>query len=247
VSDGDAAPTPQRRAEARARGEVAVSPLLLAVGALAGGALAASATVRTAGGQLGAFARAAFGGGLAARGAAAALSDSLSVAAGVALPILLGALGGALVAGLLQTRALFTLRALGRRDGGRRRDEGLQGLDGGGGALLRAAVAASIVLLALLAARTVGATLARAPSVEAAASAVARVALPLAARMLGLLALAGVLELLLARRRLDRALAQSRAERRREQREDAGDPRLRAEVRARARRGGDVEKGGPMR
>ena len=57
----------------------------------------------------------------------------------------------------------------------------------------------------------------------------------------------GVMELLLARRRLDRALSMSRAERRRERRDDGGDPRLRREVRARAREGGSVEKQGPMR
>jgi flagellar biosynthetic protein FlhB len=239
VSDGEA-PTPRRRAEARARGEVAVSPMLLGAGALVGAAVAGSASIRAAGGQLAAFARAAFGGDLAARGPSAAMNDALIVAAGLALPILLGAIGGALAAGLVQTRALFTLRALGRRDRSR--------IDATSGSTpLRAAVALAIVLLAVVAARSIGAAIARAPSVEAAASAVGRIALPLGARMLALVALVGVLELLLARRRLDRALTMSREERRRERREEGGDPRLRREVRARARQGATVEKPPSMR
>jgi flagellar biosynthesis protein FlhB len=213
-------PTERKRSEARARGQVAASPIASAAGALAGGVLAIVATGRDAGDAIAGFARRAFAAGVDPE---KALRELGAIALALVGPIAAAAFAGALVAGLIQTRGLFTLGALGER----RRDDTL--------APPPWALTTALVLLAILSARSVGAALIRAATVETARDAVLAALAALTPRALLLFAAAGLGDWAWRRLRLERALLMSRAERAREQRAEEGDPRLRAERKRRHR------------
>src|SRR5262249_49913506 len=97
-------PSERKRAAARARGQVAVSPLACAAGALGGAVLASF--YGWPGAKLLGLARRAFGGG---DELGKVLHHAFSTSMAVVLPICLGAALGALAVGMLQTRGLFTL------------------------------------------------------------------------------------------------------------------------------------------
>jgi len=230
-------PTPRRLREAQRRGDVARSADLSAAGTLAGGiaglALCGPGIVEALARAL----RAAAGGAAAAPlDAAGRLSDALGLvlrlSLGVAVP---AAAAGVLAAGLQTGFALFpdALRPrLERIDPAR----GLRRLCSPA-QLARAGLglAKAIVLLLILAAwgrdaaRSL-ASLPRAGGMGAAAGALGLLA-PLAARLAVALAVIGLADHALERRRLRRALRMTRDEVRREVREDEGDPDRRAERR----------------
>jgi flagellar biosynthesis protein FlhB len=228
-------PTPKRLAEARRRGEVAVSreltgalSLLIGLGALAafgpwwygalagevrGGLLAALAPERSPG--------------------AALLGAALAVLRLSALPAL-AALAAALVAGGLQTGGLLTLGPLAPR---LERLDPLRGLARLLSPSRLATLGLGLLKAVLLAAaalhgwRSTAAALGTLPSAEATGPALAALLWPLAWTLAGVLLLLGAADLLLARWRHLRRLRMSRDQVRREAREEEGDPRHRAERR----------------
>jgi flagellar biosynthesis protein FlhB len=212
----------RRRSEARARGEVAVSPLATGAAALFGGGLALFITARGAGARLASFAEQAFSGRLESAGA---FGHLLGLVARLVLPVALSAFGAALLAGLAQSRGLFTLGAFGvrRRDP----DEALP--------LMPWGLALALAMAAALAARPLAAALARADGMRAATAAALSALSSLAPRVLALLTAGGLADLALRMVRLDRSLGMSRAEQDRELREEEGDPQLKAEQRRRQR------------
>jgi flagellar biosynthesis protein FlhB len=213
-------PSEKRRREARARGQVAHSPLLTSAAALAAASLAAWATGRGAAARLGELLRRALGGGLAPT---RALDEALRAGAAIVLPIAGAAWLAAALAGAAQTGGLFTVGALGHR----RADAERQAMPW----LLAAALG---LVLALSAAPTARA-LAPATSVGGAATATAATLAALAWRALVVFAACGLFDFALRRAAVERALEMTRAEHERERREEEGDPRLRAERRRRHR------------
>jgi len=238
-------PTPRRLAEARRRGQVAVSRNLTGAVALAAGAGVLALEGAASRGELVGLVRRSLQsaplapepfsalGPAAAAAAAAALG---AVARLVAWPALAAALAGA-ICGLVQTGGLFAPRLAapqaGRLDPGAgiRRLFGRERLAATGLSLLQAVPAALLLAAWLRGNATALGQLPRGGSAAAAAGLLA----PLAGQLLALLALLGALDLLLARRRHRRSLAMTRDEVRREQREEEGDPGHRAERRRRHR------------
>lgn len=228
-------PTPKRLAEARRRGEVAVSHELTgAVALLAGLAVLAACAPW----WFAALAGEVRNGLLIAIGAerppAAALTAAALAVLRLSAPPALAAAAAAVAAGLLQTGGLFTLaplsprwerldpiRGLGRIFSGAR-------LASLGLGLVKAALAVAMVLSGW---RATAATLAQLPRSEAPGRAYAPLLWPLAWRLALLLVLFGALDLLLVRWRHQRQLRMSRDEVRREAREEEGDPRHRSERR----------------
>ncbi|MBK9516583.1 MAG: EscU/YscU/HrcU family type III secretion system export apparatus switch protein [Anaeromyxobacter sp.] len=233
------APTPRRLAEARRRGEVAVSRELTGAVALAAG-LAALAAAGPA--LLDAAARLLRRGLGAALGqqpppAAALLEAAGAVARLSALPCLAALVAGA-AAGLLQSGGLLAPAAVAPRAGRLDPASGLARLVSGdrlaavGLGLLKATLVAG---LALLWARGALPALAALPRAAHPLSALGGVLAPLLRGLLVALLLLGGADLLLARRRHQRRLRMTRDEVRREQREDEGDPAHRGERRRRHR------------
>jgi flagellar biosynthesis protein FlhB len=214
-------PSEKRRREARRAGRVAVSPLAVAAGALSGAVLAAYATRGALGEAIGGFARAAFSGALPVENA---LLVARQILVRALLPILLAASAGAVVVGLVQTRALFSLGAFAAR---RREDEPRF--------LIGWATAAVLAAMLLSGAREFLGALARVSTPLGGARVVAVAAGALVPRALALLAVAAAAEWMLRWQRLEQALRMTRAERRAEERAEEGDPRLRAERRRRHR------------
>jgi type III secretion protein U len=207
----------RRLREARERGDVAHAPTLTAAAALGGGALALALTARPAAARLISLARAAWGGTGSAR-------EILPTVTAILWPVVGAVFVAALVAGLAQTRFNFAWGAVGRR-----RDEPEPW------AATSFAAAAALVLVMLAGGRTLVAALARADGAAAAASVTVTALGSLTARVLVVVALAGLGEFAWRRAQLAEALSMSRAEAERERREDEGDPRLRAEQRRRQR------------
>jgi type III secretory pathway component EscU len=179
---------------------------LTAAAGLLGGALAATAMAGPATQRLALLARRALSGQLPLE---AGLPQVLSTVSWIVLPVAGAALAAAAAAGAAQTGGLFTLGAFGKKA----RDD-----DSG---LLAWGLAGSLILFAILSGRN------------------ALVGLPalsgLWPRAVLLFAAAGLGDFLLRRARLERSLSMTRAERRAEQREEEGDPRLKAERRRRQR------------
>jgi flagellar biosynthesis protein FlhB len=227
---GELPPSEKRRREARARGQVAVSPLLTAAGATIGGVVAIGFTGRDAAERLLQLARRAFGGEL-ANGQGLGnllLGEVAATVARVALPVALAAWLGAVAVGLLQSGGLFTLGVFGRAGGAERAGERASRAIPWG-------LAAALVLLGARVARTIGAALARTDDLPAATAVVADALFSLVPRAVLLLLAAGLGDWAWRRLRLERALRMTRTERERERREEEGDPRLRAESRRRQR------------
>ncbi len=228
-------PTPRRLAEARRRGEVAVSRELTgAVSLLAGlAALAACGPW-----WFGALASEVRGGLLAALRAdraqgGALLSAAVTVLRLSALPAL-AALAAAVAAGALQTGGLVTLAQLAPK---LERLDPFRGLArllsparlaALGLGLLKAALVVAVVLHGW---RATAATLAQLPRAGSPGGTLAAMLWPLAWRLAGVLLLLGGADLLLVRWRHRRQLRMSRDELRREAREEEGDPRHKAERR----------------
>lgn len=247
MSEPTEAPTPRRLAEARRRGEVACSRELIGAVALAAGALALAAGGEALlGGLAGQVRR-----GLATAldpGArpAGALLEAAGAVAWLAAPPLLAALAAGLAAGLLQTGGLVAPAAAAPRFERLDPARGLAGLLSGE-RLARAALgllkAAAALALALGWLRQAAPALAALPRAAAPAAALPALIGPLALRLALTLLAFGAADLLLARWRHARRLRMTRAEVRREQREDAGDPR---HVEARRRRHRALLEAGPV-
>jgi flagellar biosynthesis protein FlhB len=218
-------PSAERRREARAAGRVPVTPLGSAAAALAAGGLFAWATGASGAGRIVALARRAWGGEL---DVLAAVGELLPAVMRVALPVALGAWLAALAVGAAQTRGLFTLGAF-RRPAPKGDD------DAGALQPVAWALAAGLIALALLAARSTARDLASAEGIAGAAAVVVGGVRALVPRALMLVAAAALGDWAWRRLRHERALLMTRAEVERERREEAGDPRLRAERRRRHR------------
>jgi flagellar biosynthetic protein FlhB len=208
MAAGELPPSPARREEARRQGRVAYSPLLTGAAAVAGGGLALVGMAGPAAARLALLAKKAFSGELAADPSSGPMVV-LSTVSWIVLPVAAAALAAAVAAGAAQTRGLFTLGAFGRRE--REEEAGLVGWT----------VAGALILFAILSGRK---ALAGLPALGG-----------LWPRAVLLLAAGGAADLLLRRARLERSLSMTRAERRAEQREEEGDPRLKAERRRRQR------------
>lgn len=229
-------PTPRRLREARRRGEVAVSRELVAAAALgaglaaliaAGPGIAAGLAAELRRGLLSAFdaepsARRAVGAAL------------LALARAAAAP-LLAALAGGGAAGLLSARLFAPGLAAPRwrrldPAGGLRR---LASPAAATGLALGLAKAAAVLALAVALSRPAARALARLPGLapESLPAALPGLLRPFAMGLAALLALLGLADLLLARRRLARSLRMTRDEVRREHRDEEGEPLLKAERR----------------
>jgi flagellar biosynthesis protein FlhB len=201
-------PSAPRREEARRLGQVASSGLLTGAAALFAGGLALAAIARPALGRLVELARRAFSGELPVE---AGLGRVLALVSWIVLPVAVAALVGAAAAGAAQTRGLFTTGAFERRA-----PEEAAGLP-----LAAWALAAALLVLAVTSARrALG-------GVEALET--------LWPRWILLFAAAGAGDFLMRRARVERSLWMTRAERRAEEHEEEGDPRLRSERRRRHR------------
>jgi flagellar biosynthesis protein FlhB len=218
-------PSEKRRREARERGEVAQSSLATGAAALAAGAAAVALGGAAAGAQIAQLMRASFAG---AQPPTAALADAGWLLFRLAAPVLAAAWLAAVLAGLAQTRGLFTAGAFRRRAPWPPWGEAAQGWPAW-------ALAAALALVVAAGAARFAAALAHADTVGAATRAAGEALRTLALRAAGLFALAGVVDYLVRRARLERALEMTRAEREAERREEEGDPRLRAEQRRRHR------------
>ena len=245
-------PSPRRLAEARRRGQVAVSRELTSAVALAAGAgTIALRWPATFGALAGSVRRAlaaapAATGGLESTELRSALAATFGDVARLAgPPVLAAALAGG-AAGLLQTRALLAPGIVSPRPdrlhpgAGLRRLLGREHLAATGLALAKL-VPAAILAVAWL--RASWASVAGLPRTGAASGRWPALLAPLAVQLLVLLAALGALDLLLARRRHRRALALTREEMRRDQKEDEGDPAHRGERRRRHR---DLALAGPV-
>jgi flagellar biosynthesis protein FlhB len=236
--------TPRRLAEARRRGDLAVSRELSgAVSLLAGLAVLAAGGA----GWFASLASEVRGGLLAALApepapAAALLQAALTVLR-LTSPLAVTALAAALAAGALQTGGHLSLEPLAPR---LERVDPVRGLArllsparlaALGLGLLKSAL---VVAAALHGWRDGAAVLAQLPRTEAPGAALLALLWPLAWRLCGALLLLGAADLLVVRWRHRRRLRMSRDEVRREAREDQGDPRLRSERRRVHRALGEV-------
>jgi type III secretion protein U len=236
-------PTPRRLREARRRGEAAVSRDLTGLAALAGGGAALVATARASGTALAAHLRATLTAAPRVEDALAplpALARAAAVLALAAAPVLVAAAGAAIGAGLLQSGGLFAPRAAafraGRLDPARNLANLVSPAQAGRIALALARATAALAAAAT-AAEVLSPAVAGLPALAPGAQLAAAGALlrQVAARVLPALALFAAIDLALARRAHRRALRMTRDEVVREQREDEGDPRHRAERRRRHR------------
>jgi flagellar biosynthesis protein FlhB len=228
-------PTPKRLAEARRRGEVAVSRELTgAAGLVAGLALVAASTpwwFSALAGEL--------RGGLAAalrpdQPTGAALHLAALAVLRLSAPPLLATLAAALVVGLLQTGGLLSTASLAPRLDRLDPVRGLgRVLSGARLATLGLGLLKAALVMALVAAswRSAAASLAQLPRSVAPERVAAAMLWPLAGRLGALLLGFGALDLLMVRLRHQRRLRMSRDEVRRELREQEGDPAHRAERR----------------
>ncbi len=229
-------PTPRRLREARGRGEVARSADLCAAAALAAGLAALAVTGRELAAALSRAIEAAATSATAPPDAAGTVRDALALVLRLSLPPAACALAGAALAGALQTGFAVSAEAVRPR---LERIDPLRGLRRlcAPQQLWRAALATAKagVLLALLWSWASGATRALSALPAATAGGALAGALPLlgslALRLAGALAVLGLADLALDRRRLRRALMMTRDEVRREAREEEGDPAHRAERR----------------
>jgi flagellar biosynthetic protein FlhB len=137
------------------------------------------------------------------------LGQVLALVSWIVIPVGVAALAGAVAAGLGQTRGLFTFGAFGQRSADE--ENGFIGW----------ALAAALILFAILSGRTALAGVSALPSLW-----------PRAVLLFGA---AGAADYFIRRARVEKSQWMTRAERRAEQREEEGDPRLRAERRRRAR------------
>lgn len=228
-------PTPRRLAEARRRGDVAVSRDLISAAA----ACAALAVLVTGGAgltfRLLAFWRGAFAGATSPGTATGtALSAGLHELARALAAPLAAATGAALLVGLAQTRGLVAPAAIAPRFDRLSPAEGLRRLGSGLAALQAAKGALKGILVALLVGWLVIPQLAGLTALAGTSAAAGLTALGVLARRLVLgvvlaaLALAAA-DLLFVRRAHRRRLRMTRDEVRREHRETEGDPRHRAE------------------
>jgi flagellar biosynthesis protein FlhB len=234
-SDRTEEPTPRRLREARQRGEVARSRDLTAVVSLGFVLAAIAAAVVPALGALLAATAATLGsaGHADEAGIAAEVTAWGWTAAGLAVPVLAAAAAAALAAGWVQTGGLFTLEPLRPRlerldpVRGARRLFGLRGWVEAGRSVVKFVVLAAA---AVLAAHHGLPGLLRSARADAASVAAAlgdillRAALGAGAALL----LVAVVDVAWQRHRHRRDLRMTRAEVKREQRDEEGDPQLRA-------------------
>ena len=229
-------PTPRRLREARRRGEVARSADLSAAAALACGLAGIAATGRGMAETLGRALQMAASRAGAPADPAALLSDAAWLVVRLALPPAACALAGGVLAGALQTGFGVSGAALRPR---LERIDPLRGLRRlcsvhqlGRAALALVKAAVLVVVLGGWwrdAARPIT-NLPRAAGLGALTGALALL-WPRAVRLAIALAVLGVVDLALERRRLRRSLLMTRVEVRRELREDEGDPEHKAERR----------------
>ena len=228
-------PTPRRLRQARRRGEVATSRSLSGALALLAGLAALAATGPAAARRLGRLVWVAVE--AAPRGEVPpfpALLDAAGAAAAASLPACGAAFLTAAAAGVLQAGPLFAPEALGFRW------ERLDPVRG----LRRLASPAQLLQIGLRLAEAALALLVAAPQLGGAARALSQIPRldPVAAAAVALRPLSalawelsalhlgfGLADLAIQRRRHRRALMMTREEVRRDQREEEGDPRLRAE------------------
>lgn len=231
-------PTPRRLREARRRGEVSISRDLTSAAALASGLVALWVTGPAIFHEIVGWLRVAISNALSgdADPPGIALARSLALFTWLVLPVSLASAGGALIAGIVQTKGLFSMKAIAFRLDRVRPGPGLRRLFSADRAItLALGVAKAIALLAAAgwlltsSARILGATTRGSPpSLLAPVSSVAsRTALVQAV----LLAAFGLFELARARRRERERLMMTREEVARERRDDEGDPRLEFERR----------------
>ncbi|HSS39096.1 MAG TPA: EscU/YscU/HrcU family type III secretion system export apparatus switch protein, partial [Polyangia bacterium] len=229
------APTPRRLADARRRGEVAVSRDLVSAGATA----AALGTVLVAGGAETARLLATLRQALSAATreqttAATALQAGLATLVHVLAPPLLAGFSAALLIGLLQTRGLVAAGAVGPRLSRLSPGEGLRRLLSGGAAVELGKGLVKVGLVAGLVGWTLAPNLAGIVGLAGAPAAAVLAGFGvLADRLVAGVAVAAVIlgaaDLLLVRRRHLRRLRMTREEVRREHKESEGDPLHRAE------------------
>jgi flagellar biosynthesis protein FlhB len=234
-------PTPRRLREARRRGEVAASRDVTSLGALVAGGAAAVLALRYVAGEIARHLRAGLesavvGGNVA--GAAAAVAGASALLVSVLAPVALAAAGGALAAGLLQTRFLVAPAAAAfraeRLDPARNLRR-LASMDQALTIVLALAKAAVALAVAWPPARAALPSLAALPGIDVGAlpRAVAAFLSPIALRLVGVAAAFAALDLAVVRLRHARALRMTRDEVRREHRQDEGDPVHKAERRRR--------------
>jgi flagellar biosynthesis protein FlhB len=236
-------PTPRRVEEARRRGEVAVSRELTGVAALAGGLAALVGTAGASAAGLAAHLRATLAAAPEAADAAEAgpaLARAAALLATALAPVLLASTASALAAGLLQTRGLFAAGAVAFRAERLHPAHNLRKLVSPGqlaqhGLALGKATAG--ILVGVSCAGPLAPAVARLPALGPGAvlASAGPLLLPLVARLLPLVALFAAVDLALARRAHLRALRMTRDEVLREQRQEEGDPRHKAERRRRHR------------
>lgn len=228
-------PTPRRLREARRRGEVACSRDLSGALALLAGLTALAAGGPAAARRLARLARAAAE--AAPRGEVpplGALLDALGAMAAASLPACAAAFLAAAGAGILQVGARFTPEALAPRWERLDPMRGLRRLASPAQLVHLGLRLAQLALALLVAARRLAGAaqaLSQLPRLDpTAAAAVAAPPLRALVWELGALLVAlGLLDLALQHRRHRRALMMTREEVRRDQRQEEGDPRLRAE------------------
>ena len=226
-------PTPRRLREARRRGEVAASRDLSGAAALLAGLAALAATCPAAARHLTRLVRASVEAAPRAEAAPlAAILDALAAMAAGALPPCGIAFLAAAAAGAIQAGPLFAARAFAFRWERLDPVRGLRRLVSPSQLLQMALRLLQVALALLLAARRLGGAaqaLSQLPRLDPAAAAAARPLWGLAWELAALLVAFGLLDLAIQRRRHRRALMMTREEVRRDQREEEGDPWLRAE------------------
>jgi type III secretion protein U len=230
-------PTPRRLREARRRGEIPVSHQLTAATSLLAGVAALAATSPWLARVLAREMAASLAQAVGSPGDAwPALLRALTLFGRAALPLGAAVSLGALVAGTLQTRGLFSLETVRPRFDRLHVGKGLVRLVSGERLLATALETAKAATALSLAWRLVSSSvrdMAASPARDVSAmprllrAIVLKIALPLGAVLLAF----GALELTLAVRRHRKRLMMSREEVARERREEEGDPRLDVERR----------------
>ncbi|HEX4404931.1 MAG TPA: EscU/YscU/HrcU family type III secretion system export apparatus switch protein [Polyangia bacterium] len=225
-------PTPRRLAEARRRGQVAVSRELSSAAALVAVVAVLSVEAPTSAARFVAALHAPLGAAVAGGAPSQALGAAASLAFGVLAPALLSLVVVTVVVGLAQTRGLVTAparAALGSADTWRRLFDGRAARASAFG-LLSVAVVAAVAWLALrpLVGAVVGLPGTAAPRLLAIlGTTTKRLAVRLALAGLGL----GIVDAVLVARRHGRSLRMTRAEVRRDLKDSEGDPAHRDERR----------------